>query len=296
MDRITSLFVPLVIGLGIAACAGTHGTEELSSTGESLSTAVRVNCNSYGSYSSCNVDTRGGQIIDVHVTYDYSSGACNQPQSWGFGEDYVWVDHGCRAEFEARVHLPDGGAEVVLFEQDNFSGRSITLTGDTNDFGQIGFNDITSSVIVRQGTWSLCTDWYFSGRCTSFGPGQYNSLSPLGINDSLSSARVDQYGPGGSSSSSGSSGSSSGGPSGGTIIVFENENFGGRSMTLTGDTIDFGQIGFNDITSSVVVLRGVWSLCSDWYYGGYCNSFGPGQYGSLSPYGLNDVVSSARLQ
>ncbi len=44
----------------------------------------------------CPADTRGGvQLIKQH-----SDSSCQQGRSWGFDRRGIWVDHGCRADFQ----------------------------------------------------------------------------------------------------------------------------------------------------------------------------------------------------
>jgi DUF3011 family protein len=44
----------------------------------------------------CPTDTRGGvQLIKQH-----SDSSCRQGRSWGFDRRGIWVDHGCRADFQ----------------------------------------------------------------------------------------------------------------------------------------------------------------------------------------------------
>ena len=50
----------------------------------------------------CHTDTRGG----VHLVKQRSGSECIQDRSWGFDRRGIWVDHGCRADFEVAV----GGA------------------------------------------------------------------------------------------------------------------------------------------------------------------------------------------
>src|SRR5512139_3621831 len=52
--------------------------------------------------------------------------------------------------------------------------------------------------------------------------------------------------------------------------------------------------GFNDRASSAVVQRGSWEICEHMDFGGRCVVLTPGQYPSLSAFGLNNAVSSVR--
>lgn len=44
----------------------------------------------------CTADVRGG----VQLTNQRSGDACQRGYSWGTDPNGIWVDHGCRAEFE----------------------------------------------------------------------------------------------------------------------------------------------------------------------------------------------------
>ena len=78
------------------------------------------------------------------------------------------------------------------------------------------------------------------------------------------------------------------------VTFYEDDGFGGRSFTATGQLRDLTRYGFNDRASSVVVERNNWQVCEDAGFGGRCMVLQPGRYPSLSSMGLNDRVSSVR--
>jgi hypothetical protein len=78
---------------------------------------------------------------------------------------------------------------ITFFEHDNFLGHKLTTSRPVGDFTRFGFNDRASSVVVRSGTWALCVDARFSGRCVVLRPGRYVSLSAICLNDRISSVR-----------------------------------------------------------------------------------------------------------
>ena len=80
-------------------------------------------------------------------------------------------------------------AEIVLYENDDFNGRTYSSSNSVANLGDSGFNDRASSVRIRGGRWQLCADAYFRGSCVTLGPGEYPSLRAMGMNDKLSSAR-----------------------------------------------------------------------------------------------------------
>lgn len=80
-------------------------------------------------------------------------------------------------------------AQIALYENDNFNGRTFRASNSVSNFGDSGFNDKASSVTIRGGSWQLCSDADFRGRCITLGPGRYPSLSSWGLNDKVSSLR-----------------------------------------------------------------------------------------------------------
>jgi hypothetical protein len=164
-------------------------------------------------------------------------------------------------------------ADVTFYEHDNYAGRSFGATGTVADFSTFGFSDRASSLVIRSGTWQICSDAHFRGRCVNLGPGEYPSLIRMGLNDVVSSAR-----PVGG---------------GGRVTLFEFANFGGRGVTLEDDVQNFDPLGFNDRAVSAIVDQGTWQICENADYGGGCQTFAPGRYPDLG--GLNRRASSARL-
>ncbi len=81
-------------------------------------------------------------------------------------------------------------SQVVFYEHEGFQGRSFTAETPVVDFRSAGFNDSASSVVVRGSRWEVCDDIRYSGRCVVLRPGQYASLSAMGLNDRVSSVRA----------------------------------------------------------------------------------------------------------
>lgn len=81
-------------------------------------------------------------------------------------------------------------AQITFYEGEGFRGRAFTTTSrGVEDFRGSGLNDRASSVIVDSGKWEVCDDVRFGGRCVLLGPGSYDSLSRLRMNDRISSVR-----------------------------------------------------------------------------------------------------------
>ena len=88
----------------------------------------------------------------------------------------------------AALALP-AAAEITLFGQPDFQGRSFTTQGAVPNLERQGFNDRASSAIVERGRYEVCEDRRFRGRCVILRRGQYPSLAAMGLNDSVSSLR-----------------------------------------------------------------------------------------------------------
>ena len=81
-------------------------------------------------------------------------------------------------------------AEITLYEDDGFRGRTYVSQDMVRNLNKQNFNDRASSVIVTGNRWELCDDAGFGGQCVVLRPGQYPSLTELGLNDRVSSARL----------------------------------------------------------------------------------------------------------
>ena len=80
-------------------------------------------------------------------------------------------------------------AQVTFYEGEDFRGVSFRVDTTIRNFAPLGFNDRASSAVVEQGSWEVCEDAEFRGRCTTLSPGNYPSLAPMGLNRRISSAR-----------------------------------------------------------------------------------------------------------
>jgi uncharacterized protein YcfJ len=95
----------------------------------------------------------------------------------------------------AALLAPLSSAQVTLYEQEGFRGRTFTANGPIYNLDKLGFNDRASSMIVDRGDWQVCEDMDFRGRCIVLRPGQYPSLGAMGMNNRISSLRRMGNGP-----------------------------------------------------------------------------------------------------
>jgi uncharacterized protein YcfJ len=188
----------------------------------------------------------------------------------------------------AVILATQASAEVILYEQDYFQGRSFTTERPINNLRREGFNDRVSSVVVRGERWEFCEDRRFRGQCVVLRPGRYSSLAAMGLNNQVSSvrdvprnARIDErhYAPA---------------PQVAQITFYERQGFEGRSFTTEQSILNFKRYGFNDRASSAEVIGQSWEVCEDTRFSGRCAVLRPGRYPSLAAMGLNDRASSVR--
>ena len=177
--------------------------------------------------------------------------------------------------------------EIVLFEEPGFAGRRMSIRNTMSNLDGTGFNDRAQSIVVRDGTWEVCTDARFSGRCVRLQPGEYPNLDGS-LNNRISSAREvfenvpppPVAGPG------------RGGPA--RAVLYEGEGFRGRSFEIQRNVVhNLDRTGFNDRAASLRVFDGYWIFCSDANFEGDCQTFGPGEYPDL-PGALSRRISSGR--
>jgi hypothetical protein len=198
--------------------------------------------------------------------------------------------------------------ELTLFADSDFRGARITLQGDAHDLNRMNFNDRVSSLVVRSGTWELCSDSDFRGRCAQFGPGEYRVLP--GFNDAVSSVRELTRGPERWQDERDARreehreerreewreehrddmrGGMRGGPA---VELFSAPRFEGQEVAVSGDVRAMSDVGFNDRAVSILIREGRWEFCEHADFRGQCVVFGPGRYPFLE--GMNGRISSMR--
>ena len=187
---------------------------------------------------------------------------------------------------------PTVASQIDLYEDAAFQGRSFATVQPQADFSRSGFNDRASSIVVTGGRWEVCSGANFVGPCAVLEPGQYPTLTALGLNDRISSVRTAARNDLGNAPLPVPPPAVQGGA--GRIVIYENESFQGRSMTADNAVEDFRRSGLNDRASSAVVSGGRWEACEDARFGGNCVVLRPGQYASLTAMGMNDRISSVR--
>ena len=145
------------------------------------------------------------------------------------------------------IRIPSNLQVKVYVNSGYLTGTSYTLTESSTCLGSTMNNRIASLLVeYRYGNnypgnpntterVVIYTDTYYGGQSASLLPGNYATMALAGFpNDALSSLQV---------------------PTGYRVILYENENFGGKSYTITNSKTMFTISGWNDKTSSIKVIR-----------------------------------------
>lgn len=88
------------------------------------------------------------------------------------------------------VVATQAAAQVTFYTREDFRGQSFTTDRNIGNMERQGFNDRASSAIVRGGNWQVCEDARFEGRCAVLRPGEYPTLSDMGLGNEISSVRA----------------------------------------------------------------------------------------------------------
>lgn len=150
------------------------------------------------------------------------------------------------------IELPND-LEARLFTNEYLSGNYLTINNSITCLGSNWNDQVASISIQRKSGYGsggygnnnnnnysdqrviIYSDGDYRGQSVSLLPGTYNSMASLGFPDkALSSLRV---------------------PSGYRVVLYDRENFGGKSYTITQDKPGFYLSGWNDKTSSIKVYR-----------------------------------------
>ena len=114
----------------------------------------------------CSVNTLDG----VRLVEQKSSAECVEGRSWGYRRDYVWVDRGCRADFEIIDRNYDQDRDRDR-DRDRNRDRGRNSHGSVNWTGKV---DHDVKLVVYGSQLDVFT---MSGK--TYAPGQYYFTSPM---------------------------------------------------------------------------------------------------------------------
>ncbi|XP_043835492.1 beta-crystallin B2 [Dromiciops gliroides] len=178
-------------------------------------------------------------------------------------------------------HSVLGGPWIVIFEQENFQGRSHELSGPCSNLKETGMEK-AASILVQSGPWVGYEQANCKGEQFVFEKGEYprwDSWTNSRRTDALSSLRpikVDSQEH--------------------KIILYENPNFTGKKIEIIDDDVpSFHAHGYQEKVSSVRVQSGTWVGYQYPGYRGFQYLFEKGEYKDSSDFGApHPQVQSVR--
>lgn len=179
-----------------------------------------------------------------------------------------------------------GRPQITVYRDTGFSGPSRSFDSDQRDLASIGLGNSISSVRISGGRWRVCKTPRME-QCFVIDRDVAN-LREMGFNDQINAIELVRSGGGDWGGSGG------GGESRHEAILYEQPGFRGRSVTVTDDSSNLRDLGFNDKAMSMRI-RGTWQLCSDANFRGSCVSV-RGDQSDLTRYGLSRNLSSLRKE
>jgi len=132
---------------GFLGCAATDDAAAVDDS--DLTSSTRITCASdTNRFVSCTVDTQQGKIVRAQLARQLSSAACTSGTSWGFDRDRVWVDKGCRGQFDVTFRKgPETTRTIGCASNDNRRRRCST-----------GFEEISAVRLMSQQSTASCTE------------------------------------------------------------------------------------------------------------------------------------------
>ena len=181
--------------------------------------------------------------------------------------------------------------EVILFTGENFAGphrHVLNAEPNLNTGSGVNFNDSVSSIVVVSGNWKFFRNsGYDDDYPVVLGPGCYPRVTDVSIRSGdMSSLTVVA-----------DAATVAGAPLDAHIVLFANAAFHGDHKHVVQAAADLNAGGdphFDDVTSSIAVITGVWDTFADPNFGGqFPPRLGPGLYPGVTQAGVaNDQLSS----
>lgn len=143
---------------------------------------------------------------------------------------------------------------VTLHSKKTFRGDAFDVFESTANLSATGFDSQARSIIVRSGTWEICSEPNYGGRCHYVSASEAN-LGRLDLSRDVSSLRqMENLKP----------------PADYDIVLFPEKNHRGAYRGLNADHSSLAALEFDDRTRSVQINRGEWLACERPVYLGRC--------------------------
>ena len=198
------------------------------------------------------------------------------------------------------------GAQIVLYENDNFNGRNYRASTDVSNLNDSGFNDKASSVSVGR-RWQLCDDASSAAAASRWAPAntlaarhgheRQGVVGPRARMDAGRRRRLErqQFYNSDSGYSNGNKGRT--GVQGVARRAVSGLQPLRRSVRVSAPAASTTSTasGFNDKARSLRVESGYWLFCTDADFQGDCHTYGPGDYPNLPAGKAHSISSGPRV-
>lgn len=146
------------------------------------------------------------------------------------------------------IEIPNN-VRVKVYQSDNMTGNYTTITSSSSCLTG-GLNNQIGSVVIDESRWGnnnnnnyppannnvmIYVDANYRGQSATLLPGTYSTMSQISFPDKAISSIVV--------------------PAGYRVVLYEYENFGGKSFTITESRTNFTLTNWNDRASSIAVYR-----------------------------------------
>ena len=182
-------------------------------------------------------------------------------------------------------------AEIRVYKQPNFSGESLTVTGEVRDFSSRKFQDQISSIVVRSGRWELCSRPNFGGDCMILERGEYPRLDEKLYHRVESARLVESRAEGPRDRYAGDRPRRHRGEAS-VIELYSRADFEGRTARIDEDRETLAGTRLDRRVFSAIVTDGSWQVCTQPGFRGYCRVLEPGQYPDLGR--MSGQIASVR--
>lgn len=192
-------------------------------------------------------------------------------------------------------------AQITIYQQPNFGGPDVTVRDGARELKGTPVYDQGSSAVVRSGRWEVCSQPDFKGDCMVLGPGQYPRLDDKLFHRTESVRRIDQVAA--AEPQRRRDRDHDGDRDRGrfrdqrfaAVEVYVEPGFRGPAFKFDSDREILDSRFKDEGVASLIVHEGLWQLCSEGRYDGYCRTFEPGRYPRVGRFSGEPLASLRRI-
>jgi hypothetical protein len=182
--RVAPSCAVVAAGLALALCLPHQVSAQGAYNSERRNSNTIVCSSNDGRRAYCDIDARGG----VRLVRQLSGSSCQQGSTWGYDSRGVWVDRGCRAEFDVSGGSVSSNSGRIVCSSDD--GRRAYCDADTRGGVRL-VRQVSGSPCQQGSTWGYDSRgvWVDQGCRAEFdlsGGGSYVQTRMIGAGSSIS--------------------------------------------------------------------------------------------------------------